>query len=140
MRKPFTTIDPIWQSITSSGLVILSSSAPASVTSLNVDPMRILYDHCARFGASVRNAPGQFPLRDVLDLFINSEHQVLAWLRILFRAPQPFMPVVHGDEHLAWLAGQSLIELALHAAQTLVVKTHIPQRLRRQFAFGIETL
>ena len=38
MRMPLITIDPIWQSNTSSGRVSFSCRAPATVTILNVDP------------------------------------------------------------------------------------------------------
>src|SRR5436853_346169 len=38
MRMPLITMEPIWQSNISSGLVSFSSSAPEMVTSLNVEP------------------------------------------------------------------------------------------------------
>ena len=44
------------------------------------------------------------------------------------------------DHQLAGLALQLLIELALQAAQALIVGADIAEHLRRQFTLGIKTL
>ena len=55
-------------------------------------------------------------------------------------AAEPLLVGVHRDQHLPGLALQLIVEFALDAAQAFVIRAHVAEHLRRQFALGIEAL
>ena len=82
----------------------------------------------------------QFALRDVLDLLVDGQDDVLARLGLLLDAAKPFAVGVHRDQHAPGLAAQFVVVLALDPAQPFVIHAHVAQHLRRQFALGIKAL
>ena len=80
----------------------------------------------------------EFALRNVLDILVNGEDQVLARLRSLLDAREPLLARVHRDRHLARAPAKLVVKLAFNPAQAAVVRAHVSNDLRGQFSLGIE--
>ena len=100
----------------------------------------IFHDHRAGDGFRLFHAALEFALGDVLDVLVDGEDEIFAWLRLLFDAGEPALAGVDGDHQLAGLALKFRIELALEAAQALIFGADIAQHLGGQFALWVETL
>src|SRR5579862_2295179 len=82
----------------------------------------------------------EFPLDDVLDLFVDGQYDILSRVWLLLDAAEPLAPGDHRDQHAAGLAAKLFVIGTLDSAQALVIHADITENLRRQIPFGIEPL
>ncbi len=73
---------------------------------------------------------------DVLDVLVDSEDEVVAGFGLFFNAGKTSLARVDGDHQLAGLALQLPVELALEAAETLIVGADVSENLCGQLTLG----
>ena len=83
---------------------------------------------------------GQFPLGDVLDIFVQGQDQVLSRLRRAAGAAQPVLLGIGFNQQLARPAPNGLFVAQLHAGQPVVVHAYVAEHVRRQLPLGIKPL
>ena len=86
----------------------------------------------------VLNRLRQFFLRDVLDLFVEREHDARAGVRSLVGRVVPAAVRIGQDQHFARLAANGVVERVLDSSQPFLVDVHVTQHVRGEFAFRIE--
>ena len=101
---------------------------------------RILNNHRASQRPGLLHGRFQLALHDVLDLFIDREHQIGSGFRLALYPPQPLPARIEGDQHATRFSSQAGIVAALQACQAFIVHAHIAQHLRRKLALGIKPL
>ena len=85
------------------------------------------------------HAAFEFVFGDVLNVLVERKHDTVARFRFFFNAGKPAFACVDGNHQLAGLALQLTVELALQAAESLIVCANVAENLRRQLALGIKT-
>ena len=82
----------------------------------NLACVRILDNHGAGNRLRVMNRLIEFLLSDVLNIFVNSQDEVVSRVGLSLDIREPLAAGVDGDKHLSRAAAQFVIELVLDAA------------------------
>src|SRR6202011_2489647 len=75
-----------------------------------------------------------------LDIFIDSQNQILSRIRVTLLAIQHMPAGIKSCQHAAGNPVQVAVELALHASEAIVIGADVSQDLRGKLAVGIEAL
>ena len=100
----------------------------------------ILHDDGCGLGLRVDDGLIDFLLGDVLDFFVDGEHQVGAGVGLAFDASEPLPAGILGDLERAGIASQLVVEGDFDARQSFVIESDIADGLGGEFALGIKAL